>query len=170
MRLLLIRHGAAVPRGTPGVRDAERALTPDGRRKFREAALGLARIVDRPDALLTSPLKRAVQTAEIAAAAWGRIAPRELTALATGAHDELARELEPFPGTATVALVGHEPHLSSLLARLVGARDPAALSFRKGGAALVEVVSPARGGGTLVWFAPQKLLRLLGGGAPRGRE
>ena len=53
MKLLLIRHAAAVPRGTPGVLDAERPLTPQGKAKFRVAARGLARVTRRPDVLLT---------------------------------------------------------------------------------------------------------------------
>jgi phosphohistidine phosphatase len=52
MKLLLIRHATAVPRGTPGVPDDERPLTPDGKAKFRMAARGLARVTRRPDVLL----------------------------------------------------------------------------------------------------------------------
>ena len=70
MKLLLIRHAAAVPRGTPGVPDAERPLTPQGKAEFRVAARGLARVTRRPDVLLTSPLPRARLTAEIAALAF----------------------------------------------------------------------------------------------------
>ena len=69
MRLLIIRHAAAVERGTPGLGDDDRPLTPKGKSRFRAAAKGLARIVARPDVLLTSPLPRARQTAEIAARA-----------------------------------------------------------------------------------------------------
>ena len=63
MKLLLIRHATAVPSGTPGIPDDERPLTAKGKKKFRLAARGLARIVRRPDALLTSPLPRALETA-----------------------------------------------------------------------------------------------------------
>src|SRR5712691_2564228 len=71
MRLLFIRHAIAVPRGTPGIPDDERPLTPDGEKRFRKAARGLARIAAPPEILLTSPLPRARKTAEIAAQAWG---------------------------------------------------------------------------------------------------
>ena len=70
MKLLLIRHAPAVRNGSAGIRDGERPLTPRGRARFRLAARGLARIADRPDVLLTSPLVRARATAEIAAAAF----------------------------------------------------------------------------------------------------
>jgi phosphohistidine phosphatase len=60
-----------------------------------------------------------------------------------------------------VALVGHEPSLSEALAKLVDARDPARLAFRKGGAALVDLPGPASDGGQLVWFLPPRILRRL---------
>ena len=62
MRLLIIRHAIAVPRGTPGIPDDERPLTPAGRKRFQTAARGLARVARRPDVLLTSPLPRALAT------------------------------------------------------------------------------------------------------------
>src|SRR5207247_9322868 len=82
MKLLLIRHATAIPRGTPGVPDDERPLTPDGKAKFRVAARGLARVTRRPDLLLTSPLPRARATAEIAARAFANTAPTIEPALA----------------------------------------------------------------------------------------
>ncbi len=130
MRLLIVRHAIAVAAGMPGIPDAERPLTPAGAKKFRAAAKGLAAILDPPDVLLASPLLRARQTAEIAAAAW--------------------------------AVVGHEPSLSALLARLLGTPHDARLAFKKGGAALLEVADGLAGGGQLVWYLPPRLLRALG--------
>ena len=161
MQLLIIRHAIAVPRGTPGVPDEDRPLTPEGEGKFREAAKGLARIVDRPDALLTSPWLRAKQTAAIAAAAWGRLEPRETPALAGGSFEEQAAVLDRQAADATVAVVGHEPYVSALLARLVGSRAEDRLEFKKGGAALVEVPGALADGGRLVWFLPPRVLRRL---------
>jgi phosphohistidine phosphatase len=161
LRLLIVRHAIAVPRGTPGIPDAERPLTPEGKEKFRETAKGLARLLDRPLALLTSPWLRARQTADIAAAAWGRLTPREAEALAGGSFEEQARVLDAFPTDATVAVFGHEPYVSDLLARLVGSRQPDRLSFKKGGAALVDVPGPLAEGGSLLFFLPPKVLRRL---------
>lgn len=163
MQLLIIRHAIAAERGTPGMPDDERPLTPEGRNKFREAAAGLAAIVERPAALLTSPLLRARQTAEIAAAAWGRLKVQELPALAGGDIDGLAAALAKQPQDATVALVGHEPHTSDLLARLLGGAAPERLTFRKGGAALVELPGSLAEGGRLVWYLRPRILRQLGG-------
>jgi phosphohistidine phosphatase len=161
MQLLIIRHAIAVPHGAPGIREEDRPLTPDGEAKFRECARGLARLVDRPDALLTSPLRRAKQTAAIAATAWGRIEPVDCEALAGGSFEEQAAVLDRYPKPATVAVVGHEPHLSALLARILGGRHEDRLAFKKGGVALVEVPGRLAEGGTLDFFLPPKVLRRL---------
>jgi phosphohistidine phosphatase len=161
MRVLLIRHAKAVPRGTSGIPDDERPVTPEGEERFRAAARGLARIVEGPAAILTSPLPRARRTAEIAAESWGKSRVKEVGALADGSLAELTRILASFAGDETVAMVGHEPHLSGLLAHLLGAREGDSLTFRKGGAALVELPGAPSKGGTLLWFIPPKILRLL---------
>jgi phosphohistidine phosphatase len=159
MQLLIIRHAIAVERGTPGLPDEERPLTPEGELKFREAAKGLARLVDRPDALLTSPWRRAKQTAAIAGAAWGQLEPKETAALASGSFEEQAAVLDRYPEDATVVVVGHEPWVSALLARLLGTRHDDRLTFKKGGAALVDVPGRLAEGGSLAWFLPPKVLR-----------
>ena len=161
MKLLLIRHAIAVPHGTPGIDDDERPLTGKGRRKFREAARGLARNAGRPDLLLTSPLPRAAETAEIAARAWGRITPTVEDALGSGRVDLMLAALSAHARGATIAMVGHEPSLSSLLARLIASADPERLAFRKGGAALVDLPGDPGDGGRLVWYVRPRLLRAL---------
>ena len=162
MRLLIVRHAIAVAAGMPGIPDAERPLTPAGAKKFRDAAKGLAAILDPSDVLLASPLLRARQTAEIAAAAWGRVTPRRTPALAGGSFEEVAEVVDRFRARDLVAVVGHEPSLSALLARLLGTSHEARLAFKKGGAALLEVSDGLAGGGQLVWYLPPRLLRALG--------
>jgi phosphohistidine phosphatase len=163
VKLLLVRHAAAVPSGTPGVPDDERPLTPEGAAKFRVAAKGLARITRRPDVLLTSPLPRARATAEIAARAFKRIEPTVEPALAHGSVDDIMTALGKRPPNVTIALVGHEPTLSMILARLLGAADGERLAFKKGGAALVDLPDGPSAGGQLVWFLKPKVLRALAG-------
>src|SRR5438876_11395594 len=114
MKALLIRHAAAIPRGTPGILDDERPLTSSGEIKFRAAARGLARIAPRPDVLLTSPLPRAHATAEIAARAFRLIEPRIEPALASQSVDGIVAALKTHPDDATVAVGGHEPMLGIL--------------------------------------------------------
>jgi phosphohistidine phosphatase len=158
----LIRHAIAVPSGTPGVADDERPLTPKGRRRFRRAARGLARITRRPAVLLSSPLPRALETAGIAARAWGRIRPRPEPVLARGSVPQILETLAAQPADATIALVGHEPTLSRLLARLVGSPHAERLTFRKGGAALVDLAAAPADGGRLIWHLRPRILRLIG--------
>jgi phosphohistidine phosphatase len=162
MRLIIIRHAIAVERGTPDIADDDRPLTRKGERRFQQAARGLARIEPRPDALLTSPLPRARQTAEIAAQAWGKTKARKADVLAGGSFAEVAGILDKLPRDITVAVVGHEPDVSELLAAILGSKDAAAFAFKKGGVAVVEVAGPLGQGGSLVWAMPPRLLRRIG--------
>jgi len=164
MRLLIVRHGIAVAHGTPKVPEDERPLTSRGIERFRAAARGLARICRRPDVLLTSPLVRARQTADIAAKAWGKIEPVEERALAGGTFDQMAAAVDKYGDQRLVALFGHEPDVSGLVARLVGSSSSERFTFKKGGAALVDVPGKMAGGGALVWYLPPRILRAAGGG------
>jgi phosphohistidine phosphatase len=161
MRLLIIRHAAAVPSGTPGIPDDDRPLTPKGKSKFRVAAQGLARIADRPDVLLTSSLPRARATADIAARAFKQLEPRIEPALAHGGVDAILAALGKQPREAMVVIVGHEPVLGALLARLLGADDGGKFQFKKGGAALVDLPEGPSGAARLIWFLKPRVLRAL---------
>jgi phosphohistidine phosphatase len=146
MKLLLIRHAAAIPRGTPGVPDDERPLTPDGKAKFHIAARGLARA-----------------TAEIAARAFANITPTIEPALARSSVDGIVAALKIHPPGARIALVGHEPLLGALLARLLGAGQGERLAFATGGAALVDLPDGPAADGRLRWFLKPRILRTLAG-------
>jgi phosphohistidine phosphatase len=161
MKLLLVRHAAAMPRGTAGVSDDERPLTPSGSTKFRVAARGLAQITRRPDVLLTSPFARARVSAIMipstlssasAGSSWGAMCLKARAAISAESH----------PLGATVALVGHEPLLSALLARLLGATEGERLTLEKGGAALVNLPGGPAAPGRLIWFLPPRVLRIVG--------
>lgn len=162
MKVTIIRHGIAVASGTGGIPDDERPLTRKGRRRFRRAARGLVHICPTPDALLTSPLPRAAETAGIAAAAWGGITPIDEPILAHGSLDDVLALLDKFPTEKRVALVGHEPTVSALVARLVGSDDADRFAFRKGGVAHVHLPGRAAEGGRLEWFLRPRILRALG--------
>lgn len=127
------------------------------------AARGLARIVDHLDVLLTSPLTRARATAEITASAFEHVTPRIEPALAQGSPRVVVTALRRHRLDATIAIVGHEPALSRLLARLLGiaAGDPR-LAFKKGGAALIDLPHGPSGAGRLRWFVKPAILRSLG--------
>ena len=161
MKIVLIRHAAAVPRGTPGVLDAERPLTSSGKVKFRSIARGLARIMPRPTALLTSPLPRAQETAEIAGRAFADIEPVIERALGDESVDDILSALKAHPLDSTVALVGHEPVLGAVLARTLGSGQAERLAFRKGGVALVDLPDGPTMPGRLIWFLDPRILRAL---------
>jgi phosphohistidine phosphatase len=162
MRLLLVRHGIAVEAGTGGISDEARPLTREGSQRFEEAAKGLARVCPPPDALLTSPLLRARQTAEIAAAAWGGLPVRPEPSLASGDFDDFLKALAALGDAELVAAFGHEPTLSGWLARLLGSRASERFAFKKGGAALLEL-RKRHSEGALLFVAPPRVLRALGG-------
>jgi phosphohistidine phosphatase len=145
------------------VLDAERPLTPSGRARFSVAARGLVRLVGRIDVLMTSPLVRARETAEIAAEAFMHVEPVIESALAGDRVDALIAALATHPREATVALVGHEPMLATLLARVVGSSDPERFAFKNGGAALVDLQDGRASTGRLIWFLPPRVLRGLAG-------
>lgn len=121
MRVTLIRHGAA---NEEAPSDEERALTRSGRAAVRRVGRALDRRKVRFDAIVSSPLVRAVQTAEIVAAAIGHrrdlLVDRALqpTAPARGVVDLIER----LAHAPRVALVAHEPVLSSVASTLLGRR------------------------------------------------
>jgi len=139
--LYVVRHAAAedAPSGMP---DAHRALTVKGREKFRKTARKLAAKVRSIDLIFTSPLVRAVQTAEILAGEVAHEAVSVLPALAGHPAQEVLDAIEGMRGDhASVALVGHEPQVTELLARSLQLPpdQAAAIQFRKGAVVLVEI-------------------------------
>src|SRR3954452_8755214 len=117
LELYVVRHAAAedASAGTP---DASRALTAKGRDRFRKTARKVAAKVRSIDLIFTSPLVRAVQTAEILAGEMAHEAVRVLAALAGHPAQEVLEAVERMRGgDASVALVGHEPQVTDLLAR-----------------------------------------------------
>lgn len=129
---------------------------------MQQAAAGLALLI-RPDLVLSSPLLRAVQTAEILVAAFGLRGLTRSDTLADGDHDRLFDEIAKRGARVAVA-VGHEPHISGALSyALAGDRGRIASTFKKGGAALISFeTKPRPGAGTLEWLLPPAALRALG--------
>jgi phosphohistidine phosphatase len=162
MRLLIIRHGIAISRGAAGVADEERPLTLRGEEKFVKCAKGLKRVVSRPDLIMTSPWRRARRTAEIAAEEWSGVLILETPALAVGGVEDVLLQLSRQSDDSLIAVVGHEPQLGALAARLVGALDGGSFSFKKGGVALIEIEDISEAKGRLLFFIPPRILRAFG--------
>jgi len=164
MLVTLFRHGIAADRDVFSGPDTERPLTPKGVRRTLQAASGLKVLGLRPAVILTSPLRRAAQTAAIIAEVVGRDGAliRETPTLEPERHPrELLAELAGVQA-ATVVCVGHAPQLDAALAWMVTGKASALTRIKKAGAACVELTSPTAGKGTLRWLAEPKALRLLG--------
>jgi len=163
--LYVMRHGLAVTRGNLRFSDdAQRPLVPEGKEKMREIAEGLKRMGFEVDWIVTSPLVRAVETAEIIAESLDSSAPVDVCeAMRPGGSPEgLMAFLAKRANHTRVLVVGHEPDLSELAARLIGAGSHANLAFKKGGCCMISFAEfPPKGPGQLEWWLTPRLLRKL---------
>lgn len=158
MKLIMVRHAEAIER-TPDIPDVYRYLTPEGRSMFRKTAGTIKAKGIKPGVIITSPLLRAVQTADILAE----------TILYTGplvASDDLSpgfqlpalqELLTAYHDTGEIVIVGHEPDFSDIIAELLAL--PERFSFKKG-AAVKLTINPAavHEPATFKWYALGKKL------------
>ena len=162
--LYLIRHGIAEDRGEAWPDDTKRPLTEQGISRLVKESRGLARLGVSFDVVVTSPLVRARQTADAVA---GTFDPRPpivvIDSLSPGGtYQAVLADLEKQTRRSRIALVGHEPGIGELAARMIGSRHP--LEFKKGGMCRIDVggIAPKRTG-SLIWFVTPKVLRKLAG-------
>ncbi|RYZ64165.1 MAG: hypothetical protein EOP05_22465 [Proteobacteria bacterium] len=163
MKLLIVRHAIAVDRADHQGEEDHRPLTIEGLRKMRKNARGLSIISERPAALITSPLTRAVQTAEVLRDTW-----EGLDFLVSEALRPKAKPIELVKWIRAnveedgelICIVGHEPHLTHLIGWFLTRDFEAALELKKGGACLLDFEGQiSRGAGKLLWLATPSLLR-----------
>ncbi len=164
--LYLLRHGPAGRRGSlgPRVDDGVRPLTAEGREKVERAAAGLRKLAGEIDWIVTSPLVRARETAEIAAVSFPGAPLDECPALGPeGSAEGVVAFLAKKSARSRVLAVGHEPSLSHMAGRLLGMGPRANLSLKKGGCCLIQFTEfPPEGPGELIWWVTPRLLRKLG--------
>jgi phosphohistidine phosphatase len=162
METYLIRHGIAAD-ASPDGSDRQRALTAEGVAKLRGEAAGLNRLEVRLELILSSPLVRARQTADLLAR---HVDTKPLVVVSSalapsGSPADVAAELRKHQNAGAIALVGHEPGIGSLAARWLGAR--ASVAFKRGGVCRIDFDASIRdGAGTLRWFATPNMLLLIG--------
>jgi phosphohistidine phosphatase len=162
MQVCFFRHGPAAPPGE-AVSQEDRPLTEEGVEKTRRAALGVKALDLGIDAVLSSPLRRALQTAEILAGALQLPGPKVAPALLPDVSAEKLLECLREAKAEAPVLVGHEPSLSAAVAALIGAPGTGAVQLKKAGLAVVQVDRRTpRPRGTLVLLLTPSALRGLG--------
>jgi phosphohistidine phosphatase len=164
MRLYLIRHGIAIDREAPNCPpDTERPLTPKGMKRSHAAALGLRALDVKPNAVLSSPWLRALQTAEIFCETIGYPSKKIIRTDAlkgTSSPGDLMRELQSMKAKVVLCF-GHEPHLHLVIAHVL--RTSAKITeLKKAGLAVLELEHASPPQGELIALYPASTLRLLG--------
>ena len=167
MQLLVIRHAIAEDRedfAERGRDDSERPLTRLGRRRMRRNSRGLRRIAPAIDKIASSPYVRALETARIVGDVLG--VKDEIVTVDVLTPDHMSEALLPFlsalPPDANIAIVGHEPHLGRLVTWLMTGGSESHVTFKKGGAALLDLgVRPGAGSAILHWLLTPSHLRAI---------
>ena len=166
MELYIIRHAEAQPLGRKNdFTDEKRALTTEGRDRIKEGAKGLRKLGVELDLILTSPLIRAVETAEIVAGALG-LGKREILQtenLKPGAlRDRLFSEIKSHSGAESIALVGHEPDLSAIISDILHSDSSLPIDLKKGSVSFLNVTETVPSlHGSLLWLLTLRQLRML---------
>ena len=158
MEVYLLRPGIAED-GGPAVPDAERALTAEGRKKLRQVLQLATEVGADPTLILTSLLKRAMQTAEIARDVFKHENEAvQSAALGLGAQiEQVWDEIRVHRDERAILLVGHNPQFAELAAYLLGSRE-LKVDFKKGSLLRVDIdCFSARPHGILRWYLTAKL-------------
>jgi phosphohistidine phosphatase len=161
--LYLIRHGLAADRGESYPDDTKRPLTSRGIQRMKRAGKSLVALDVAFDVILTSPLVRTRQTAEALASSFRELPPIvNVPSLAPGGtHNAIVDDLAKQSRRKRIAIVGHEPGIGELAARLTGLRKP--IEFKKGAICRIDVTAlPPTGNGQLKWFLTPRILRKIG--------
>ncbi len=141
MDLYIVRHAIAVEQGTPGYEDdSQRPLTDEGRKKMKKIVKGLRQLEVEPDLILASPYVRARDTAEILAKGLklkDKVAFSD-NLIPPGNFDALIDEIVEKHNVDNLALVGHEPMLSSFVGFLMTGSPNSTITLKKGGVCLLS--------------------------------
>lgn len=151
LKLFFLRHGKAENRADWRDDDDLRPLTAEGERLLVAEARAIGRLTKGLELILTSPLVRARQTADIVAGelGLGRLV-HDHAAIGRGLDAGVLRGIVAVhPGVSSLMVVGHEPDFSLTIAELIGGGR---VDMRKGGLARVDVRGPALDGGVLEWL------------------
>jgi phosphohistidine phosphatase len=163
IELYLVRHAIAAERGPTYPDDRERPLTSEGVARFKQSVQGLKELEVELDLVLTSPLVRAVHTAELLVAGLtSKPRTEQLDVLAPGGRipailDAIAKFSKRYH---QIALVGHQPELGDVAAKIL--HSVGEIEFKKGAVCCIELDGAMpTGPGMLRWLMPPKALRKL---------
>ncbi len=162
--LYLVRHAVAADAGPEYPDDTERPLTRDGTDKFRKEVRALLALDASIDLICSSPLVRAMQTAQLLSETFTNKPPViPVDGLAPGGtFNDLMNAVASLDPAGEIAFVGHEPGIGSLASRLIG--GSCAIVFKKGAVCRIDVDKlPPRSPGELRWFLTPKIMKLLSG-------
>ncbi|MEZ5125561.1 MAG: phosphohistidine phosphatase SixA [Thermoleophilia bacterium] len=139
MRVYFLRHGKSAARETWKGDDAQRPLTEEGMELMRRQAATMNRLGIQPDLIVTSPLTRARQTAEIVAVALRKSSALEESECLARDFDSacLVKLMDAHPDAKCMMVVGHEPDFSQTVSKLLGGGR---IQLKKGGLATVDIV------------------------------
>lgn len=158
MQVYLLRHGIA-EEGSAGSSDGDRELTAEGRKKLRQVLEAASDSGVSPSLILSSPLKRAMQTAEIARHILGyKQEILQTKALSTGSSvEQVWDEIRVHRDEASILMVGHNPLFSDLAGYLIGSKT-AQIHFKKGALMRIDLTGfLSQPKGTLRWYLTPKL-------------
>ena len=165
MDCVLFRHGIAVEREEWDGPDTDRPLTERGVKRVSQVAAGLRWLEVQPTYIFSSPLVRALETADILLASMSiPSAIKRVDELLPDANPErLLAVFRDLPPESTVLCVGHEPHLGLAASMILAGKQSSAFPFKKAGACLIELSEPPKvGRGVLRWWMEPGQLRALG--------
>jgi phosphohistidine phosphatase len=155
MILYFLRHGLAGDSTTWQGDDRERPLTSKGIKHMEQSAAAFRKLGVKVDAILSSPLKRAMQTASIVAKALEMEVIQDERLVYGFGLERLEQIISENPKASALMLVGHEPDFSSVVGELTGGSE---IVMKKGGFARVDLVEGSAIQGQLVWLLPPKVL------------
>jgi len=161
MELYILRHGEAGTRVSIALKDSERALTLAGRKEVVGVSKCLHDLDLKIDKIITSPLKRAHETAQIVSEElenqnledWNELKPE-------GSRSDLYKRLAKFKQDSVLLICGHEPYLSTMISELIGGNGVTKISLKKCGIARVRVNKfVPKASGELRWLLTPRILK-----------
>jgi phosphohistidine phosphatase len=165
VNIFVLRHGEAGTRVSIASKDFERPLTETGKNDIEKIANSMLQLGVSFDKVISSPLKRAKETAEILTKVYEKQSPKlevweELRP--EGSRSELLQKLSKQKQDTDVLLVGHEPYLSTLIGEIISGSSIARILLKKGGVAKVQIVSfSPKVTGELRWLLTPRHLKKL---------